>query len=114
LRQFPNVGEPGAERILLLCGVATGLPLESNGLRVLNRLGWGRIQKNYAATYRSVQDELKLEVPVHVERLKEAHLLLRIHGKTLCKERMPLCHQCPVAKECRYLQSTKVSLSTPV
>lgn len=109
LKRFPTIGDPGAEKILLLCGVATGLPLDSNGLRVLTRVGWGRMQKNYAATYKSVQDELKPELPVHVERLKEAHLLLRVHGKTLCKEKMPLCHQCPVAADCQYAQSTRAS-----
>ena len=112
LKQFPNISDHGAERILLLCGTANGLPLESNGLRVLGRLGWGQIQKNYAATYRSVQDDLKSELPVHVERLKEAHLLLRIHGKTLCKEKMPHCHQCPVAVECAFAQSMSPSLAT--
>jgi endonuclease-3 len=53
LKQCPTIGDPGAEKILLFCGVASGLPLESNGLRVLTRLGWGRIQKNYGATYRT-------------------------------------------------------------
>ena len=113
LKQFPTIGEPGAERILLLCGVAHGLPVESNGLRVLSRLGWGHAQKNYAATYRSVLDDLKPEFPVHTERLKEAHLLLRVHGRTLCKEKMPLCYQCPLAEDCRYAQSTAPSLSKP-
>ena len=110
LKLFPTIGDPGAEKILLLCGVASGLPLESNGLRVLTRLGWGRSQKSYGATYRSVQDDIKSELPVHVERLKEAHLLLRAHGKILCKENMPLCHQCPLAAECRYAESTAASL----
>ena len=107
LKQFPTVGDPCAEKILLLCGVANGLPLESNGLRVLNRFGWGQAQRNYAATYRSVQDALKPELPVHVERLKSAHLLLRVHGKTLCKEKAPLCHQCPVSAECHYAQTLR-------
>jgi endonuclease-3 len=107
LKQFPTIGDPGAERILLLCGVANGLPLESNGLRVLTRVGWGRAQRNYGATYRSVQDALKPELPVHVERLKSAHLLLRIHGKTLCKEKAPLCHQCPASTECHYAQTLR-------
>ncbi len=106
LKQFPTIGDPGAEKILLLCGLASGLPLESNGLRVLTRLGWGRAQKSYAATYRSVQGDLRPELPVHVERLKEAHLLLRVHGKSLCKEKTPLCHQCPVSAECNYAQKT--------
>jgi endonuclease-3 len=111
LKQFPTISDRGAERILLFCGIAHGLPLESNGLRVLGRIGWGNVQKNYAATYRSVQDELKAELPVHVERLEEAHLLLRLHGKTMCKEKMPLCHQCPVAAECRYAHARSDSVS---
>ena len=110
LKQFPNIGDPGPEKILLLCGIANGLPLESNGLRVSGRLGWGRIQKSYGATYRSVQDDLKPELPVHVESLKQAHLLLRLHGKQLCKERMPLCHHCPVAMDCSYAESTASAL----
>jgi endonuclease-3 len=107
LKQFPTIGDPGAEKILLLCGVAAGLPLESNGLRVLSRVGFGRIQKNYAATYRSVQDEVKPELPAAIERLQEAHFLLRAHGQTLCKDKMPLCHECPVSAECRYFLSTR-------
>jgi endonuclease-3 len=42
LKQFPNIGDPGAEKILLFCGSSPGLPLESNGLRVLTRVGFGR------------------------------------------------------------------------
>ena len=82
------------------------MPLESNGLRVLGRLGWGRTQKNYGATYRSVQDALKPELPASVARLKEAHLLLRMHGKAICKDSAPLCNQCPVSAECKYAKTT--------
>ena len=109
LKQFPTIGDPGAEKVLLFCGVASGLPLESNGLRVLGRLGWGRLQKNYGATYRSVQDALKPELPTSVARLKEAHLLLRMHGKAICKDSAPLCHQCPVSAECKYAKTTAAS-----
>ena len=102
LKQFPNIGDPGAEKILLMCGMASGLPLESNGLRVLVRIGFGRQQKNYGATYRSVQDDLIPDLPARAESLKEAHILLRHHGKTLCKDKAPLCDQCPLAKGCDY------------
>jgi endonuclease-3 len=104
LKQFPTIGDPGAEKILLLCGIACGLPLESNGLRVLVRIGWGRLQKSYTATYRSVQDDLKPDLPKGVDNLKEAHLLLRQHGKTLCKDAAPICDQCPLAMGCDYAQ----------
>jgi endonuclease-3 len=106
LKQFTTIGDPGAEKILLLCGISRGLALESNGLRVLLRLGWGRTQRNYGATYRSVQEALKPELPTSPERLKEAHLLLRIHGKTLCKDKAPLCHECPISADCAYAQTT--------
>jgi len=109
LKQFPNIGDPGAEKILLLCGIANGLPLESNGLRVLVRVGWGRSQKNYGATYRSVQEALKSELPRSPERLRDAHLLLREHGKTLCKDKAPQCHECPVSADCKYAQTTAAS-----
>jgi endonuclease III len=105
LKQFPTIGDPGAEKILLLCGVSSGLPLESNGLRVLVRLGWGRLQKEYGATYRSVQAAIKPELPSSTARLKQAHLLLRMHGKELCKDKAPLCHQCPLSAECNYAQN---------
>ncbi len=104
LKQFPTIGDPGAEKILLLCGMASGLPLESNGLRVLVRIGWGRQQKSYSATYRSVQDDLIPDLPAAADSLKEAHLLLRQHGKTLCKDKVPMCDQCPLTKGCDYAE----------
>jgi hypothetical protein len=43
LMQFPMTGEPGAEKILMFSGALGVLALESNGLRVLVRLGLERI-----------------------------------------------------------------------
>jgi endonuclease-3 len=102
LKQFPSIGDPGAEKILLFCGVQSGLPLESNGLRVLIRVGYGRAQKNYGAQYRSVQEALTGELPRDPESLVRAHLLLREHGKTLCRNNGPLCHECPAADLCAF------------
>jgi hypothetical protein len=42
LMQFPMIGEPGAEKILMFSGALGVLALESNGLRVLVRLGFWR------------------------------------------------------------------------
>jgi endonuclease III len=111
LKQFPNIGDPGAEKILLLCGMADGLPLESNGLRVLVRIGYGREQKNYGTTYKSVQADLKGETPNDSYALTKAHMLLRTHGKELCKGTMPLCAQCPVAKYCDFAQKMAASFT---
>lgn len=105
LKQFPSIGDPGAEKILMYCGIAAGLPLESNGIRVLVRIGYGRTAKNYAATYKSAQEAVAPELPRDIAR---AHLLLRAHGKAVCKDAAPRCDECPIVRGCAYL--TKVSV----
>jgi len=108
LQQFPNVGAPGAEKILLLCGArGGGLPLDWNGSRVLIRVGYGRAQKNYGAQYRSVQEAVRGELPRDSRRLAEAHLLLRRHGQEICRNSRPLCAQCPVVDRCAFALQTK-------
>ena len=102
LQQFPTIGQPGAEKILMLCGMNTGLPLEWNGSRVLQRVGYGRAQKNYGATYRSIQEALEGQLPQDPAGLTRAHLLLRQHGKTICRNNKPLCEECPLAPECAF------------
>lgn len=113
LKQFPAIGDPGAEKILLFCGMASGLPLESNGLRVLTRMGWGRAQKDYGRMYRSVMDDLEPGLPRKAEQLAEAHLLLREHGKTLCKDKSPACSECPLANACDYARDRAAEFLRP-
>lgn len=91
---------------MLYCGAAPGLPLESNGLRVLTRIGYGREQKNYGAMYRSVQDAIQPELHRGAAALARAHLLLREHGKTICRRNQPLCSECPVEHLCGYPRKT--------
>jgi endonuclease-3 len=102
LHQFPNIGQPGAEKILMLCGMTSGLPLEWNGLRVLERVGYGRASKNYGATYRSVQEAIAGQIPADAAALTRAHLLLRYHGKAVCRNNRPLCEECTLASECAF------------
>src|SRR5881394_2073276 len=59
LQKFPSIGEPGAEKILLFTWSYPVLGLESNGLRVLLRLGFGEEKKNYTQSYRSVQNAIQ-------------------------------------------------------
>ena len=104
LRKFPGIGEPSAEKILLFARAYPLLGLDSNGLRVLVRLGFGEEKKNYGATYRSVQDAIKDQLGADYDWLISAHVLLRQHGKELCKTNRPLCEQCPVRKSCAYFR----------
>jgi endonuclease-3 len=106
LKQFPNIGDPGAEKILLFCGMSSGLPLESNGLRVLVRLGWAREQKNYGRMYRDIQENIGPMLPRDAPALQEAFLLLREHGRATCKDKDPRCGKCALAKDCDYAEPT--------
>ncbi len=107
LKKFPGIGEPGAEKILLFAGVLPVLALESNGLRVLLRLGYGKENENYSVTYRSVQLALSDEIRNGCEWLSRAHLLLRQHGKELCKSSKPKCALCPLQRACHYFKSVR-------
>ena len=106
LKRFPSIGDPGAERILMLTRSYPVLSLESNGLRVLLRLGFADEKKSYSASYRSVQDALKDQLPSDYDLLIAAHQLLRQHGQELCKRNQPLCDSCPLKSSCRYFQRT--------
>ena len=105
LRRFPSIGEPGAEKVLLFSGFHPVLALDSNGLRVLLRLGFGKEGRSYAKSYRSAQQEAAGQLPKDRGVLIEAHRLLRLHGRELCKTNHPRCEACPVAGECAYYRS---------
>jgi endonuclease III len=105
LKKFPGIGEPGAEKILLFTGTCPILALESNGLRVLLRLGYGKQDRNYAASYRSVQAAVAGELPSDCASLICAYQLLRTHGQQLCKSSKPHCESCPLKRKCLYFLS---------
>lgn len=99
LRRFPGIGEPGAEKILLFSGREALLAPESNGLRVLVRLGFIREEKSYAQTYAAAREAAK-GLTSDVKLMQQAHLLLHLHGRTLCRRQGPLCEPCPLASGC--------------
>jgi endonuclease III len=101
LQTFPGIGEPGAEKILLFTGQQALLAPDSNGLRVLVRLGLVREEKSYARTYAAGREVAK-DLPAEPSIMQEAHLLLQQHGQTLCKRRVPDCGACPLTSVCAY------------
>jgi len=100
LKKYPAIGEPGAERILLLTGARAVLGLESNAVRVLLRLGYGREDPQWTRTYRAVQVAASDELPETIKTRQLASLLLRHHGQTICRRSEPLCGDCPVVPDC--------------
>jgi endonuclease-3 len=105
LQRFPSIGEPGAEKILLFSRAHAVLGLDSNGLRVLVRAGYGREQKAYSATYRTVQDAIAKYVGDECAPLVQAHQLLRQHGMERCKSSTPICRGCVLTDLCHYYRT---------
>ena len=99
LRSFPSIGEAGAEKILLFTGQQAFLAPDSNGLRVLVRLGFVREEKSYARTYAASREAAR-ELAAKPGPMQEAHLLLQLHGQTLCKRSAPRCGECPLRPNC--------------
>jgi len=100
LKRFPSIGAPGADKILLFTLSQSVPSLESNGLRVLTRLGLAAEGKAYAETYRNGMAVLWPHAERGAAWLTRAYDLLRAHGQALCKNKKPLCGECPLAGEC--------------
>jgi len=71
------------------------LPLDSNALRVLLRLGLTPEAKGYRATYRRAQETLAAALPNDHNWLIAAYSLLRRHGQELVGAPPLPCGQCP-------------------
>ena len=106
LRKIHGVGEPGAETILLFTRTERLLPLDSNGARVLVRIGYGVDDKNYSAMYRSVREATTPELVPRFDWLIDTHLVLRHHGKMICKTSAPRCGECSVRAECAFARAS--------
>jgi endonuclease-3 len=101
LQRFPGVGEPSADRILLLYGGEPCLAPDSNALRVLTRLGYVKELKSYTQTYRAAVHAAQEELD-EAEDAIAAHTLLRRHGQEICKRSEPRCELCPLRSVCRW------------
>lgn len=106
LRKFPSIGEPSAEKILLFNHRLPVLALDSNGLRVLVRLGFSSEKKSYSATYKAMQRALSSQLPPNCGALVRAHQLLRQHGQEMCKRTKPVCQRCPLRPQCAFFAET--------
>ncbi|HEX2798182.1 MAG TPA: hypothetical protein VHQ44_00775 [Thermoanaerobaculia bacterium] len=106
LKRFPGIGEPGADKLLLAAGSAVTLAPDSNGLRVLVRLGYATEDANYAKTYRAVAEAVAPELPDDTAWLVVAHQLLRRHGQETCRRSEPRCDICPLAKGCDFARES--------
>jgi endonuclease III len=99
LKRFPGVADPGADRVLLLCGLSDAPAVDSNGLRVLERIDVVRPGQAYSVAYRAAVRALA-EADIRGRKAVEAYGLLREHGRELCKRATPRCGVCSLRREC--------------
>jgi len=104
LQQFPVIGEPSAEKILLFSKLAPVAAVPSANVEVLARLWFGKAGKNYAADYRAAREILNSCVAQSFEARQRAYLLLKKHGQQTCKRSHPKCEICPLTGRCAYIQ----------
>jgi endonuclease-3 len=102
LKRFPGVGEPGADRILLFGDYAAQPAVDSNGLRALVRMGFLIERPNWSQTYRDAIKVIAERGRPDAGWLKTAYLVLRAHGKELCKRSAPICLPCPFDQDCAH------------
>lgn len=100
LKRFPGVADPGADKLMLLAGLSDAPALDSNGLRVLVRLGTIEEQKSYQATYKAGAAYLRAHGIDSAAESVKAFGLLRHHGRELCKRSTPICGPCPLRRRC--------------
>ena len=105
LQEFPTIGEPSAEKILLFSGLAPVAAVPSAFVGVPIRLFVGEPGKNYAADYRAAREILDTGLPKTVEARQRGYLLLKKHGQEICKRSKPKCEICPLTAHCAYLQA---------
>ena len=102
LKRFPNIADPGADRILLFGGIAPVPAVPSNCPHVLVRIQRGQERENYGVTYREAQEAIEAEIPKNFDARTRAYLLVKRHGQTVCKRRNPECAHCPISSSCAF------------
>lgn len=113
LKKFPNIADPGADRILLFAGLAPVAAVPSNCPHVLVRIQRGQERENYGVTYREAQKAIETEIAQTFDSLGRAYLLLKRHGQEICKRTKPKCNDCSVSSSCAFFAGNRRGRSGP-
>jgi endonuclease-3 len=107
MKRLPMTADSGADRMLMFAGAHPVLGLESNGVRVLQRIGYAEERLDFNAAYRSIAANLAGELPAKRDALVDAHLQLRELGRTVCKTSGPRCGECAIRPLCGHGMSLR-------
>jgi endonuclease-3 len=99
LETLPGVGRKTANVVLNVAFGESTMAVDTHIFRLGNRTGVAP-----GATPRVVEDALVRRVPP--ELLRDAHHWLILHGRYVCKARMPECWRCVAAQWCGYKDKT--------
>jgi endonuclease-3 len=99
LETLPGVGRKTANVVLNTAFGEETFAVDTHIFRVGNRTG-------LAPGKNPLEVELKLDKRVPQPFRRDAHHWLILHGRYICKARLPECWRCPVADLCRYKPKT--------
>src|SRR5579884_523854 len=99
LQELPGVGRKTANVVLNTAWGEETFAVDTHVFRVCNRTG--------LAPGKTVDEvEAKLDKIVPQPFRRDAHHWLILHGRYICKARVPECWRCPVVDLCRYKPKT--------
>lgn len=99
LESLPGVGRKTANVVLNVAFGRNTMAVDTHVFRVANRTGLA-----HGATPGEVEQALVRRIPP--ELLRDAHHWLILHGRYVCKARLPECWRCVAAPWCRYPAKT--------
>jgi endonuclease-3 len=106
LEALPGVGRKTANVVLNVAFGEATMAVDTHIFRLGNRTGIAP-----GKTPREVEDALIRRVPA--EMLRPAHHWLILHGRYVCKARVPECWRCVGAPWCRYPNKTPLPATKP-
>ncbi|MCQ4160742.1 endonuclease III [Roseomonas sp. GC11] len=104
LEALPGVGRKTANVVLNVAFGEEAMAVDTHIFRLGNRTGLAP-----GKTPRAVEDELMKRIPPDL--LRDAHHWLILHGRYICKARLPECWHCVATAHCNY--KDKVSFRLP-
>jgi endonuclease-3 len=99
LEALPGVGRKTANVVLNVAFGEATMAVDTHVFRLGNRTGLAP-----GKTVREVEDGLVRRIPPDL--LRSAHHLLILHGRYVCRARLPECWRCAAAPWCRYRRKT--------
>jgi endonuclease III len=106
LEKLPGVGRKTANVVLNVAFGESTMAVDTHIFRLGNRTGIAP-----GKTPREVEDALIRRVPA--DMLRDAHHWLILHGRYVCKARLPECWHCVAAPWCGYRQKSPPPAAKP-